>query len=268
VEPLAFVLQKKDDTYWYMDRPHFHEGFEILMPLTCGGRIFADRSAWPLRRGLLFVLGNAAPHRNFSQRNISYSRYVLHFQRETLLEAGAGALTQKFAEGSRCIVLDESAFAECLICFQAMEQRENLTELLRGRGAFLRLLALIDERWEQAPGTLTAAGATDPVADSAIAYIRSNLHRSMDLEEVAAACFVSKSALCHRFKSATGFSVGEYIIHSRVLRSRVLLLEGLSVQQAGEQAGFGDNAHFIRTFKKLTGVTPGRYARDRGGEPV
>ena len=264
MEPLAFTLQKKDDTYWYMDRPHFHEGFEILVPLTCGGRIFADRSAWPLRRGLLFVLGDAAPHRNFSQRDICYSRYVLHFQREALLDAGAAALAQKFSAGSRCLALDGDAFQECMACFRDMEEGVgSLCAALRGRAAFLRLLALIDERWDDDPAALTAP---DPVVDAAIAYIREHLEQPLELDEVAAACFVSKSSLCHRFKNATGFSVGEYIIHSRVLRSRTLLLEGFSVQQAGELAGFGDNAHFIRTFKKLTGVTPGRYARQRSAD--
>ena len=54
----------------------------------------------------------------------------------------------------------------------------------------------------------------------------------------------------------------EYIIHSRVLRARQLLQEGVSVQQAGELSGFSDNSHFIRTFGNLTGISPGRYTKE------
>ena len=43
---------------------------------------------------------------------------------------------------------------------------------------------------------------------------------------------------------------------------RQLLQEGVSVQQAGERSGFSDNSHFIRTFGHLTGLTPGRYAKE------
>ena len=68
--------------------------------------------------------------------------------------------------------------------------------------------------------------------------------------------------MCRIFKAATGFSVMEYIIYSRVLRARQLLQDGVSVQQAGELSGFSDNSHFIRTFGQLTGVTPGRYAKE------
>ena len=49
------VVHKRDESSWYMERPHFHEGFEILLPLTCGGSMFVDRQAWPLRRGLLKI---------------------------------------------------------------------------------------------------------------------------------------------------------------------------------------------------------------------
>ena len=54
----------------------------------------------------------------------------------------------------------------------------------------------------------------------------------------------------------------EYIIYSRVLRARQLLQEGYSVQEAGEMSGFSDNSHFIRTFGHLTGLTPGKYAKE------
>ena len=45
-------------------------------------------------------------------------------------------------------------------------------------------------------------------------------------------------------------------------KARQLLQEGVSVQQAGERSGFSDNSHFIRTFGHLTGITPGRYAKE------
>jgi AraC-like DNA-binding protein len=61
----------------------------------------------------------------------------------------------------------------------------------------------------------------------------------------------------------------EYIIYSRVLQARQLLQKGVSVQQAGELSGFSDNSHFIRTFGHLTGLTPGKYAKEyQSGDQV
>ena len=65
-------------------------------------------------------------------------------------------------------------------------------------------------------------------------YIRDNLAEPLTLDQIAGRFFISKHYLCRIFKSATGFSVMEYIIYSRILRARQLLQEGVSVQQAGE----------------------------------
>ena len=93
-------------------------------------------------------------------------------------------------------------------------------------------------------------------------YIRAHLAEPLKLDQIAGEFFISKHYLCRIFKSATGFSVMEYIIYSRVLMSRQLLQQGVSVQQAGELSGFSDNSHFIRTFGHLTGTSPGRYAKE------
>ena len=96
-------------------------------------------------------------------------------------------------------------------------------------------------------------------------YIRDHLSEPLTLDLIAGQFYLSKHYLCRIFKSATGFSVMEYIIYSRVLKARQLLKEGVSVQQAGELSGFSDNSHFIRTFGHLTGTSPGRYAREHHG---
>ena len=96
----------------------------------------------------------------------------------------------------------------------------------------------------------------------ALDYIRDNLDQPLTLDQIAGQFYISKHYLCRIFKAATGFSVMEYIIYSRVLKARKLLQDGCSVQEAGELSGFSDNSHFIRTFGHLTGTSPGRYAKE------
>ena len=52
----------------------------------------------------------------------------------------------------------------------------------------------------------------------------------------------------------------DYVINCRILKARSLLRNGMRVQEVGENVGFRNNEHFIRTFKKLTGTPPKRYA--------
>jgi YesN/AraC family two-component response regulator len=69
--------------------------------------------------------------------------------------------------------------------------------------------------------------------------------------------------LGHIFKKATGFSVNEYIINCRIIKARELLKENLPVSKTGEMVGYCNVSHFIRTFSKLTGLSPKQYAKHR-----
>ena len=76
---------------------------------------------------------------------------------------------------------------------------------------------------------------------------------------LSAGISLSVSTTCAAFfKSTTGFSVGGYITNYRIRQACALLRKGASVQEAGEQVGFGNNANFIRTFKRIIGITPGK----------
>jgi transcriptional regulator GlxA family with amidase domain len=94
-----------------------------------------------------------------------------------------------------------------------------------------------------------------------MAYIREHLAEPLPLDKLAGSLYMNKYHLCRVFKAATGLSVVDYIINCRIIRARELLRQGMRVQDAGEQAGFQNNVHFIRTFGKLTGTSPKRYAR-------
>ncbi|MEG1774456.1 MAG: AraC family transcriptional regulator, partial [Oscillospiraceae bacterium] len=95
--------------------------------------------------------------------------------------------------------------------------------------------------------------------EDVLEYIQKNLAAPLSLDLLAEQFFLSKYYLCRLFREETGFSVGDYIIRCRIQRACALLRGQMNVQQAGEAVGFQNNAHFIRTFGRITGVSPGRY---------
>ena len=64
----------------------------------------------------------------------------------------------------------------------------------------------------------------------------------------------------HQFKRATGLPPYQYVITRRVERAQQLLREGdLSLAEIAARAGFSDQSHFSRHFKRLVGVTPRQF---------
>ena len=258
---LPFTAYCRTDSRWNMIRPHLHGEMELLFPLTDGDDIFIDSVSYPLRRGSLFLMDAGVPHRSRADKQPEYHRYVLHLPPETAQALGAAELSHLLAEKGCCALLTPEEDDLCRRLFARLTANSTtVAAQLRRTAALAELLALILDKWStDAAQPPTAA---DPTAAAIIAYIRTHLSQPLTLDTLTQQFYLSKSALCHRFKAATGFTVMEYVVLCRVRYAGTLLRRGVSVRRAGEAAGFGDNAHFIRSFRRITGTTPGRYAKE------
>lgn len=89
------------------------------------------------------------------------------------------------------------------------------------------------------------------------------LVEGVSLEEAARLLHAHPAHLVRAFSGAYGIAPHQYLMSRRVGRARRLLLDGLPPGEVASVAGFYDQAHLTRHFKKLVGVTPGRYRSAR-----
>ena len=262
---VEFHLALNQNDSWNMSRLHFHDHYEFLLPLTSPGNIFVNDQVYPLERGTLYLIGENTLHRTMATG--SHARYILHISRKALGELSTPQtdFIQLTRDTFRRTHLNSEQMTEIIELFQAVERNKNDGSF---GGDIYQTIALLKLLTKISP-LLNASTAGESIRNKdflrvvpILDYIRDNLSDPLTLDQIAGKFFISKHYLCRIFKSATGFSVMEYIIYSRILRARQLLQEGVSVQQAGELSGFSDNSHFIRTFGHLTGTSPGRYAKE------
>ena len=262
---ISFQLHLNRNENWNMHRLHFHDNLEIYLPLTSPGNVFVGDQIYSLDRGTLYLIGENTLHRTIATD--FHSRYILHINRKSLdsLSTKQTDFTRLTRDKFLRVQLSTDEMTRTVELFQNLERNKNDGNFgsdIRQINALSTLLIEITTAFT----TCTAAEVVPskdflrvtPILD----YIRLNLAEPLNLDQIAATFFISKHYLCRVFKGATGFSVIEYIIHSRILLARQLLQEGHSVQEAGELSGFSDNSHFIRTFRHLTGTSPGRYAKE------
>lgn len=101
--------------------------------------------------------------------------------------------------------------------------------------------------------------------DKAKAYMEQHYDRDLSLSEVAEHVGMNAAYLSVLFKEAMGESYIKYLTRLRMERAKVLLSNGLKVQQVSERTGYHTYRHFSEVFKKYTGKTPGQYKEDREG---
>ena len=81
-----------------------------------------------------------------------------------------------------------------------------------------------------------------------------------NLSEIAAEAGVHPVHLAREFRKYYGTSVGEYLRRVRIeYACRELMDSNSAVTNIAFAAGFADQSHFSRTFKRLCGTTPGKY---------
>lgn len=92
-------------------------------------------------------------------------------------------------------------------------------------------------------------------------YLDDNPQEDISLEELARLAGVSPFHLIRQFQKYYGLPPHAYQIQARIRLSKRLIRQGNSLLDCALKAGFHDQSHLSRHFKRTLGVTPGHYAR-------
>jgi AraC family transcriptional regulator len=94
-----------------------------------------------------------------------------------------------------------------------------------------------------------------------VEYVEEHLDGSPTLEVMAAVARLSPYHFARQFRAATGLPPHQYVIARRVERAKHLLQGGtdLTLAEVALRAGFSDQSQFCQHFKRLVGITPGRF---------
>jgi AraC family transcriptional regulator len=96
-------------------------------------------------------------------------------------------------------------------------------------------------------------------------YINQNLARDLRLWELAQITGMSPNYFCELFRVSTGLPPYKYIQKCRIERAKQYLRDPkISLACAGAAAGFADQSHFTKVFRRIVGVTPMRFRSQIG----
>ena len=96
----------------------------------------------------------------------------------------------------------------------------------------------------------------------ALDYIRDNLGSKMAMSDVADCVALSPSHFSRAFKQSVGSSPMAYIAARRVDRAKLMMTSTQDrLTDIALACGFSDQSHLTRSFRRLVGVSPGRWRR-------
>jgi AraC family transcriptional regulator len=115
-----------------------------------------------------------------------------------------------------------------------------------------------------APGR-DAAGPRDALPGrtlrAVVEYIQEHLDAELTLDHLAGVAHLSPYHFARLFKNSTGLPPHQYVIARRVERAKDLLRgrDRFPLAELATEVGFSSQSHLTRHFKRLVGVTPGRF---------
>lgn len=98
----------------------------------------------------------------------------------------------------------------------------------------------------------------------AVELIRVNLRKPMSVEQLAEACYMSRSRFAELFREQVGHTPASFANLCRIDRAKdLLLLTNEPVATVAGEVGLPDPKHFARLFRQFTQRSPSAFRRER-----
>ena len=238
---------------------HTHDEYAIGL-IERGTQIFAyrgqDRAS---SAGEVVVLQPGEVHTGHAATRSGYT-YRMFYPPPVWMERAAEELTGRrgglpfFPEP---IIQDVELASRILTFHHALE---DPTARLTRDALMLSVLTRFVAR-HSAPHSEPKQPSREPAAvRTARTYLEEHSDEDVSLDDLAAMAGLSPFHLVRTFRAATGLPPHAWLDQLRVRHARRLLREGMPIAQVAATAGFADQSHLTRRFKRLVGVTPGQYA--------
>jgi len=108
-------------------------------------------------------------------------------------------------------------------------------------------------------------GRSFDAVNAACQIIHDQYAQPLDTERLARCAGLHTSHFIRVFHRLTGLAPQTYLRQVRVARARQLICAGAELADVAYMTGFFDQPHLTREFKKIHGITPGRFAREVNG---
>jgi AraC-like DNA-binding protein len=233
--------------------PHRHDTYAIGMTLS-GVQTFEYRgSSHASVPGKVIVLHPDELHDGAAGTEDGLRYRMLYLPPERLIEAAGGARGLPFVADP--IIFDET-FRRCLV--EALEDLEAEPQTLLMDDLVARLT---ESLWRHAdgPGPAPVTSVSRQAVLRCRDYLQEHSTRPVSSEELEAVSGLDRYTTARQFRKLLGTSPHRYLVMRRLDRAKILISQGGGLADVAAEAGFADQAHFTRHFKKTFGITPGRW---------
>ncbi|MEE1887420.1 AraC family transcriptional regulator [Pseudomonas carassii] len=224
---------------------HSHESFSI--GVITGGRstYLTGNARHEVAAGTTVLMNPGVVHTCNPIQGEPWSYLMLFVDMPWLLARG-------FALPSATLSTSAALYGQLLALFAGLFEPGNESREAQ-LDAFFRGLPQVLE------ADASGQPARHPRLELAAAFIRAHRLDPLTLEDICIAAGLSRAYLIRAFGKRFGLTPHGYLLDQRVQHARAQLRAGRPIAEVALEAGFADQAHLQRAFKRHLATTPGHY---------
>lgn len=254
---------------------HVHDCYEIYYSIAGGKQFLIDGHLYEIEPGDIFFINQFECHGISEADEKTHERIVLFVHPECLEKMSTPMTDLSFCftrhKDTLGHKLSLSEYEQTLFMYfiHKLSSDGSFGQDVVDRGCFSVVMVILNRffmsRLTEAlnPCTNENALTAPPYSnriDEILSYINQHLDEDLNVPMLASHFYISSSHLYKLFKDATGTTVTQYIIEKRIAYAKVLLEGGHSVSETSTLCGFKDYSNFLRSFTKIVGVSPKKFA--------
>ena len=248
IPDLPFLSMKtKRGTDSYSVRPHTHRELSVGIVLEGSTRVTVEGMDFELNGGDLIIVPADRPHLCIPSDPLCFDFHMVYFDPwwlRALIDIDARTVSPRaFPAPERwSILFEDLANGRCGKPIES-DLIDALRALLAGCGASVR---------GEAAATLL---------EGVHRMMKENPARTMSVEDLASAAGMSKYDFLRKYTHRYGLTPHSSLTDARIRKSLFLMRAGGSLTDIAQDCGFSDQSHFIRQFKRYTGIRPSEYQK-------
>ena len=245
---------------------HHNVNNMIIYMHSDGGSIVCNEKIYPIKKGVLCFIGAKKYHYTMPSNAGIYERSKIFISDDEInrlvsIFQNKEAITKNFNNNSIVYAqISEKDIKAVDVLFDDIShytENEGWGDIITA-SSLLRLLVFMEEN------TVDTVTSPHGLMYKAIEYINSNIKEAITVDSICEYTHMSKYHFCRSFKKATGLTVMNYILNTRITLAKNLLTnENISVGEISGLCGFSNISVFCRAFKENTSMTPLQYRRHK-----
>ena len=250
---------------------NMHEYIEFYYVIKGGVKLFCNGSSQWVYSGDVAFINWCQPHRSLCFLDHT-AYYNIQLDLNTLTCGNADLFQTKYVSK---LISDMKYFKQLFQGDQTMtnyfrsltfefEHRTFTSELII-QSAICNILAYIinSENKHLMQDNCSLSTEASCYAKKVMQYLYGHYQNEITIDHIARHLGISPSYMCRIFKQFTGTTIIEYLNQIRCKRAISFMKEGCSMTQASAFVGYNDYTYFSRIFKKIYGVPPKEFIRNK-----